>query len=177
MYAQVIKTIAFPGMISAETLNTDVSNLNAVRHGYGGQVIEEKVDDGTVVEVIVITFMKVSFELLCVFMYMSYRRKSQHCVCVLLMQGDGEGEVVEEQVVEMEEDNQQLQQQQGNGAALGVISMPGLDLGSLQPGQHVVLEDGREYVVQLLQGEGHAPVNGAEDKGEVEEGVADLQKP
>lgn len=94
-------------------------------------------------------------------------------VCVW-MQGGDEGEVVEEQVVEMEE---QLQQQQGDRATPGVISMPGLDLGTLQPGQHVVLEDGREYVVQLLQGEGHAPVNGAEDKGEVEEEVADLQKP
>lgn len=90
------------------------------------------------------------------------------------MQGGDEGEVVEEQVVEMEE---QLQQQQRDGATPGVISMPGLDLGTLQPGQHVVLEDGREYVVQLLQGEGHAPVNGAEDKSEVEEEVADLQKP
>lgn len=64
----MIKTIAFPGMISAETLNTDVSNLKAVRHGYEGQVVEETVDDGTVVEVIVITFVEVSFELLCVFM-------------------------------------------------------------------------------------------------------------
>lgn len=156
-------------MISAETLNTDVSNLNVVHHGYGGQVIEERVDDGTVVEVIVITFMEVSFELLCVFMYVSYGRKSQHRVYGVLMQGADEGEVVEEQVVEMEEDNQQLQQlQQGDGAAPGVISMPGLDLSSLQPGQHVVLEDGREYVVQLLQGEGHATVNGAEDNGEVE---------
>ena len=142
-------------MISAETLNADtISDLKAshgvaypggarMTHGYAeGQVIEETVEEG-----------------------------GEEMVVEEQMQGDENiQEVVEEQIVEMDEEQQQLQQQMqyvddnvefASEAVSGEgLVVPNIDVSNLQPGQRVILEDGREYVVHLLQG--------TEEKGESE---------
>lgn len=63
---------------------------------------------------------------------------------------EGSQEVVEEQVVDMDGgDAEQVETEVGGG---DLATPEGLDLSGLQPGQRVMLQDGREYVVHLLQG-------------------------
>lgn len=63
---------------------------------------------------------------------------------------EGSQEVVEEQVVDMDGGDAQQEETVVGGSDLATPE--GLDLSGLQPGQRVVLQDGREYVVHLLPG-------------------------